>query len=345
MPGAFVTQSALPRIAIIGCGAIARSFHLPALLRHPEIVPHLILVDRDAGRARELATEVGIQRTAANYSEILPDVDGVIVTVPHHLHYPISMECLRAGKHVLCEKPLAESPREAREMIAAAEAAGVTLSANHTRRLYPVTQRIHQLVQEGAIGRLKQIQFFWGEKFDWPAASGFYFGLGGAPHGVLFDKGPHALDLICWWLGGKPEVVSCRDDSFGGGEAMISLTLERNGCTVDCQFSFLSRYPNTYSLVGDAGRIDATLFEFRSFDLSTTRGGQQKIKLDTSAKSIGDFAPVMIDNFLAVIRGAARPLIPASEALDSVVLIDECYARRQRYDMPWHDSWQRVIHG
>jgi predicted dehydrogenase len=161
---------------------------------------------------------------------------------------------------------------------------------------------------------------------------------------VLFDKGPHALDLVCWWLGGKPTVVSCHDDSFGGGEAMISLVLERNGCTVACEFSFLSRYPNTYSLVGDAGRIDAALFEFKSFDLTGKDGGRQKIKLESPVKSMSEFGPVMIDNFLAVIRGAAQPLVPATEALHSVELIDECYARRQRYEMPWHDAWQRVAH-
>jgi predicted dehydrogenase len=254
------------------------------------------------------------------------------------------MDCLRARKHVLCEKPLAEAPGEAREMIAAAESAGVTLSANHTRRLYPVTRRIHELVREGAIGKLRQIQFFWGEKFDWPAASGFYFGIGGAPHGVLFDKGPHALDLVCWWLGGKPEVVSCRDDSFGGGEAMVSLTLARDGCTVDAQFSFLSRYPNTFTLIGDAGRIEGSLYEFRAFDLIGKGGEVRKVKLETSARSIGDFAPIMIDNFLGVCRGTERPMVPATEALNSVILIDECYARRQRYEMPWHDAWQKVVH-
>ena len=332
------------RIAVIGCGAIARSLHMPALARHPDIVPHLVLVDRDADRAWALAAEFGITRTAGNYADVLEDVDGVVVTVPHHLHYRISMDCLRAGKHVLCEKPLAESPAEAREMVAAADAAGVTLSANHTRRLYPVTQRIKELLDQGAIGKLTRIQFFCGEKFDWPAASGFYFGLGGGPHGVLFDKGPHVLDLICWWLGGKPEVVSCRDDSFGGGEAMISLLLKRETCTVDAQFSFLSPYPNTYTIEGDAGRIEATLFDFRAFDLVSKSGARRKVKLETPVRSIDDFGRFMIDNFLAVIRGTERPLVPAASVLDSVILIEECYTRRLRYDMPWHDAWKKVVH-
>ena len=333
-----------PRIAVIGCGAIARSFHLPALTRHRELLDHLIVVDRDLARAREVGAEFGITRTAANYPDVLSDVDGVIVTVPHHLHYRIAMDCLRAGKHVLCEKPLAESAAEAREMVAAAESAGVTLSVNLHRRLYPVTRRIHQLIREGAIGRLKRMQFFWGEKFDWPVTTGFYFGIGGKPHGVLFDKGPHAIDLICWWLGGRPNVVSSRDDSFGGGEAMSSLVLEHQGCTVEAEFSFLSRYPNTYTLEGETGRIEGSLFDFRSYDLVSKTGARRKVKLESTARGIGDFAPVMIDNFIAVLRGAERPLVPASEVLPSVEVIDECYARRQRYEMPWHEAWRRVAH-
>jgi predicted dehydrogenase len=346
--GAVVTEPAptpgasIPRIAVIGCGAIARTAHLPALVKHPELVPRLVLVDHTEERARALADEFGIPRTATDYAGVLADVDGVVVTVPHHLHYRISMDCLRAGKHVLCEKPLAESPAEAREMIAAAEASGVTLSVNHTRRLYPSNRRVHQLVREGAIGKLRRIQFFWGEKFDWPAASGFYFGVGGAPHGVMLDKGPHALDLVCWWLGGKPEVVSVLDDSFGGGEAMISLALQHESCVVDAQFSFLSRYPNTFTLEGDSGRIEGSLYDFRVFDLVTPGGARRRIKLETPARSIDDFAFEMMDNFLAVIRGTERPLVPATDILDNVILIDECYARRQRYDMPWHECWRRV---
>jgi len=337
------SRASIPRIAVIGCGAIARSAHLPALVRHPDLVPHLILVDRNLDRAREVSAEFGIPRTADTYADVLDNTDGVVVTVPHHLHYQISMDCLRAKKHVLCEKPLAESPREAREMIATAKAAGVTLAVNHTRRLYPTTRRIHQMVQEGAIGKLRRITFEWGEKFDWPTVSGFYFGVGGAPHGVLFDKGPHVLDLICWWLGGKPDVVSSRDDSFGGGEAMMSLWLERNGCTAHVEVSFLSRYPNTYSLEGDLGRIEGSLYEFRAFDLIPRSGRRRKFKLDTPARSVDGFGPIMMDNFLGVIRGTEQPLVPATAVLDSVALIDECYARRQRYDMPWHEAWRRVV--
>jgi predicted dehydrogenase len=323
----------------VGCGAIARSFHLPALVRHPAVVPGLILVDPDVGRAKALASEFNVGRTATTYTEILGDVDAVIVTVPHHLHYGISLACLQAGKHVLCEKPLAESPREAREMVAAADAAGVTLCVNHVLRLYPLTRHIAEMAHDGVLGKLQRIQFAWGEKFEQPAASRFYFGGGGAsPRGVLFDKGPHVIDLICWWLGGKPDVVWCRDDSFGGGEAVSSVRLKYQECTIDLELSFLNRYSNVYSVEGDAGRIDANIYDFRSFDQTMKGGARRTVKLDSPVNSLDDFSTVMIDNFLAVARGAGKAIVPASAVLDSVALIDECYARRERFDMPWHDA-------
>jgi hypothetical protein len=59
---------------------------------------------------------------------------------------------------------------------------------------------------------------------------------------------------------------------------------------------------------------------------------------------VDGFGPIMMDNFLGVIRGTEQPLVPATAVLDSVELIDECYARRQRYDMPGHEAWRRVVH-
>jgi predicted dehydrogenase len=138
-------------------------------------------------------------------------------------------------------------------------------------------------------------------------------------------------------------VVTCHDDSFGGGEAMASLQLAYADCTIEAHFSYLSRYPNTYTLIGERGRIEGSIYEFRKFDMVESTGLRRTITLPTDARAIGDFGAVMVDNFLDVVRGGAQPLAPAASVLDSVVLIDECYAHRERYAMPWHDAWRRVI--
>jgi predicted dehydrogenase len=200
------------------------------------------------------------------------------------------------------------------------------------------------MVRDGALGELRLIELFMGEKFDWPVTTGFYFGVGGAPHGVLLDKGPHALDVFCWWLGGKPEVVSHTDDSFGGGEAMVDLQLRHAGCTVNAYFSFLNRYPNTYEIRGDAGRILGSIRTVDECEFVGTNGKRKTIKAPLPAAAADGLNALLIDNFLAVVRGSAQPLIGAADVLDSVVLLDECYQKRRRFDMPWHDTWSRVAH-
>ncbi|MEW5961101.1 MAG: Gfo/Idh/MocA family oxidoreductase, partial [Chloroflexota bacterium] len=125
-----------PRIAVIGCGAITEWFYLPALARHPSVLQKLILVDRDEARAQKLARQFNVQRCLADYHEVLDEVDGAIIAVPTHFHYPIAMEFLVRGIPILCEKPLAETAVKAREMVAQAQKSGVALATNYTRRLY-----------------------------------------------------------------------------------------------------------------------------------------------------------------------------------------------------------------
>ncbi|MBI4419846.1 MAG: Gfo/Idh/MocA family oxidoreductase, partial [Gemmatimonadetes bacterium] len=194
--------------------------HVPALAEHPGVRDRLVLVDRDLDRARGLAGAFGVTSVAADYRDVLGRVGGVVIALPHHLHFRAALDCLRAGVHVLCEKPLAESAAEVAELVAAAEQSHVTLAVNNTRRLFPPSRKVHELLSEGAIGAVRFLGFYEGAKYGWPSASGFAFGLRGTAKGVLLDLGAHVLDLVCWWLGCRPRVTAYADDSFGGSEAV-----------------------------------------------------------------------------------------------------------------------------
>src|SRR6202790_1037264 len=102
------------RLAILGCGAITRSEHIPAVSAHPGV--HLVaLVDTDLPRANALIQNRGLScKAVADYREVLGQVDAVINALPNHLHVSSNMDCLRAGVHVLCEKPLAITAGDAR---------------------------------------------------------------------------------------------------------------------------------------------------------------------------------------------------------------------------------------
>jgi predicted dehydrogenase len=333
--------SEAPVIALIGCGAITEALHLPALARHPEMMAKAICVDPNLARAKAMATKFGAARAVERYQDVMPDVDGAIVAVPPKLHYPVAMDLLSANLHVLCEKPLTETAEHARGLIAKAERMGVALCVNNYRRLYPSSIRVRDLIAAGELGSVRRLEFFWGELFDWPAASGAYFGPA-AGRGVLADKGAHVLDLVCWWLGGKPEIISYEDDSMGGTEAVAALHFRMKECEGVVRLSWLSKYANTFEVQGDRATASGRLFDWNTVDLKRTSGRREKIRLPSPAKVPQDLGKVLLDNFLDVVRGRELPVVTGSDVLPSIELLDDCYARRKRMAMPWYDAWRRI---
>ncbi|HMF86778.1 MAG TPA: Gfo/Idh/MocA family oxidoreductase [Gemmatimonadaceae bacterium] len=331
-----------PVIALIGCGAITEALHLPALARHPAIIAKAICIDPNLARARAMATKFGAAHAAERYQDVMAEIDGAIVAVPPHLHYPVAMDLLAANVHVLCEKPLAESGEQARGLIVKAKTTGTALCVNNYRRLYPSSIKVRDLIASGELGSVRHFEFLWGEQFDWPTASGAYFGVAAGGRGVLADKGSHILDLVCWWLGGKPEVVSYEDDSMGGTEAVAVLRFRIKECEGVVRLSWLSRYANTFEIRGDRATAVGGLFDWNTVDLKRPSGERQKLRLPSKAKVPQDLGSILLDNFLDVVRGRATPVVSGSDVLPSIELLDDCYSRRKRIDMPWYDAWQRV---
>jgi predicted dehydrogenase len=328
----------VPRVAVVGCGAIAEMFHLPALAREPAVMRQTVLVDPDSARAERLAAKFGAAATATNYREVLDHVDGIVLTVPNHLHYPIAVDALRRGRHVLSEKPVAESADQVRELVETAQTQGVALAVNNTMRFYPSCRKVRELIQDGAIGKPQGLRFLMGEKFDWPAATGFYVGAGGGRRGVLFDKGAHALDLVCWWLGGRPAITRYEDDSCGGIEAVASVYFKHSQCDGEVHLSWLSRYENGYRIDGSAGSVEGGLFDWRSVTLRDQRGRRRRVHLRTAARDPADFGVEVMANFLAVLCGEAEPVVSGAAVMDSIAMIEDCYTRREQYQMPWLDA-------
>lgn len=334
-----------PRIGLIGCGAIAENFHLPALSRYAEILSSLTLVDPDLERANALASRFGVGSTCGDYKELLGEVDGVIVAVPHHLHLPISLECLRAGVTVLCEKPLAETPDGVLEIVNAAEESGVAVLVNQTRRFFPSHQKVKEIIDSEELGSLRRITYTMGEPFEWPAATGSYFGSRGSCKGVLLDTGAHIIDLVCWWLGGKTELVDYHDDSLGGTEAVAHVDLRAGDCTASIRLSWLSKLENRYRIEGEKGWIEGGAYDWGSIEIGDSSGRSRNLRTSATRQSFEDFSARLIGNFLDVVKGVAEPLVPAREVLDSISLIDACYSSRKRFDMPWLDAWKETSRG
>lgn len=324
------------RLALIGCGAAARSYYLPALRALPP--SHLWLVDTNEALARQMAADLGTGNYARHHHDVLDKVDGVIIALPHSLHFPVALDCLRSDLHVLCEKPVAETGNEVQQLLNEACARGVTISVNNTRRLFPSFARVKELVSSNAIGCLWSIRMVQASKFDWASATGFYVDPRVSSKGVLLDEGAHALDLVCWWLDGKPNLVGYRDDSFGGPESVAQLTASRNGCEIEVHLNRLIDGPSYYRITGSAGTIECDPYRWGTVTLIPQRGRPQTLRLRTRVTLYRQFVEQLVHNFVDVILGRAQPVIPAAAVRPSIDLIEECYHARRRLRLPWYEN-------
>src|SRR3982074_1163439 len=140
--------------AVVGPG-LAGAVHVEALRRLG--VQVYGVVGSSHARAAERATALGLPPAYGSFEAMLADprVDVVHVTSPNHLHYPQAAAALAAGKHVVCEKPLAMTSVETGELVRRAQASGLVNATNFNIRFYPICRHLHQLVQEGGLGDVR----------------------------------------------------------------------------------------------------------------------------------------------------------------------------------------------
>lgn len=329
-----------PRIALVGCGAIAAGFHLPALCRlvSPEFIT---LVDVDVRRARAIGERFGVLQAASGLDDVLPNVDGVILATPHHLHCPQAMAALAAGVPVLTEKPLADTAAAAESLVLASRNSGVPIAVNNTRRFFASYRAVHALCRSGELGALARIHLEHGEAFDWPCAPGSYFGKYAGGRGVLLDLGAHTLDLICWWLGTKPTVVASQMDAMGGTEAYAEIHAVSGEVRVEMRISWLSKLKNEVRLEFEDGVIE--VLSHSRTEYVVQRNGRRK-RNSTSPQTPESLANEVVGNFLGVVRGTVEPAVKAADVLPSLHLLEECYERAERRAMPWFDHLNTYRH-
>ena len=146
------------RWGVLGVAGIAIKKVIPAMQKgsRTEIVA---IASRDAKRAADAAAQLGIRKSYGSYDELLADseIDAIYNPLPNHLHVPWSAKAAEAGKHVLCEKPIAITAGEARLLIQARDAAGVKIAEAFMVRSHPQWLRVRELVRNGAIGELRAV--------------------------------------------------------------------------------------------------------------------------------------------------------------------------------------------
>jgi predicted dehydrogenase len=297
----------------------------------------LILADRDVRRVESARQAFGAHRAVTDHRDVIADVDAAIVAVPQEFHGEVAKEFLQAGVPVLCEKPLATTLAEATSLVETAEAAGTVLAVNNTRRFYPSARAVREWIRSGRAGQIRRIEVYEGDCFGWPLASGTAFGRAGTRKGVLQDTGAHTLDMICWWLGERPRITRYLDDAMGGSEAEARVELSVG--TV--HLSWLNRLSNTFRVEGERETLEGRILAWDQ--LRVTAGGRARnMKLRPDVPSFAQLNAHVIANFLGAVRGDCPPAVSGRDVLPSIGMIEECYGRRQRFAMPWHDTVQEI---
>ena len=335
-----MTSNQKIRIGIIGCGAVSEICHLPAIAKSTHAVAS-VLVDRNLERAKSVAAKFGVVEVVDSIDAARGKMDAAIVALPHHVHASATLELMKAGIHVLVEKPMAQHVDECVQMCRFARENRLVLAIGLMRRFQFAASWAKAAINAGILGNIQSFDIREGSIYNWPVASDFFFRKETAGGGVLLDTGAHTLDLMLWWLG---DVASLEyfDDDYGGVEAesLLNITLA-SGIKGVVELSRTRLLRNTAIITGDRGTLTVSLHfnelaasspELLEHEFNGVKGNQ------LPAQEYKDLFPPQLDDFIASIRDNRSPLVSGEEGTRSVRVIDECYGNRRPLDLPWMSS-------
>jgi xylose dehydrogenase (NAD/NADP) len=247
------------RMGILGAANIARLF--VDGVRPSLKVAVAAVASRDAERARKFASETGIARVHPTYEALLadPEIDAIYNPLPNNLHAEWSIRAANAGKHVLCEKPLATSGAEAREMFDAATRNGVQLAEAYPYRAQPQTLKLRELLKDNTIGRLHLIQAAFGFPLTDPSNIRLNPALAG---GALMDAGCYPVSLVRTIAGERPTRVHAiaRWSESGVDRTLVASIEFASGLLAQISCSFATARHRHAFVAGAAGSIRTTYF-------------------------------------------------------------------------------------
>ncbi len=327
-------SNARPRLALLGCGAVTEKRYALSLVAQ-KWTP-TVLIDPSTERRRVLAEALGAKPVeAARASDVLDEFDAVIAALPHALHEPLCVELLRAGKHVLVEKPMAPTSTACAAMSQAAADGGAKLAIALQRRQSKAGQWLKEALEAGALGKPQRFVISDGSEYAWPLASDFAWRKESAGGGVLIDTGAHVMDQVIWWFG-VPDSFEYYDDSDGGVEAEALVKLRwASGLRGVVELTRTRPVSNMVTLhtdkakvqlptVGDELRVTGAKFSSRKLG-----------KPPFPEASSQDFFDRQLVEFECFLRGETAVMASGDEGARSVALMERCYASRRRLDHPW----------
>lgn len=342
------------KVGIVGCGGIANGKHLPSLanMENIEIVYFCDIVRERAEKAKEKYGTADAKVTE-NYMDVVnSDVDSIHVCTPNRSHCEISCAAMEAGKHVLCEKPMAINAAEAKKMAETAERTGVTLSIGYQNRFTPESQYVKAEAEDGFFGDIYMARAYAIRRRAVPTWGVFLneYEQGGGP---LIDIGTHALDMTLWtmdnykpkycvgttyhklnndtntgnaWGDWDPEKFTVEDSAFG-------FIVMENGATIILQSSWALNTHHSceakFALCGTKGGSDM----YDGLVLNTVKHGRQiniHPKLDAKGVAFYDGtaakpAELEARTFYKAIETGGKPCVLPEQALVVSQILEGIY--------------------
>jgi len=315
------------RWGVLGCAQIAINHLIPAIQQAKGAALEAI-ASRTLEKARKVAKQFGIPRAYGSYEELLvdPEIEAVYIPLPNHLLKPWSVAALRAGKHVLCEKPIALDAAEAREMQAVAQETGRILVEAFAYRFGPVVQKAMEITRAGSLGELRMIHssmtFVLAED---PANVRLQAGMGG---GALYDVGCYAINIQRMLAGREPLFAWAKllwSDRFPVDMAAAGVLDFGKQLLGTFDTSFGARGGSYFRVVGTKGKLESP----EGFG---SREGKPALILTVEGKTEQISAPpangylLEVQDLSEAIRGIHPPCF-GGEPLDATMrVIDACFA-------------------
>lgn len=335
------------RLAIIGCGGIARRRHLPALAAQPD-VEVVAACDVDLNCCELAAGDFGIPRVCGDYRELLdmPEVDAVDICTPNFAHLQPTIDALAAGKHVLVEKPIARNSAEGQAMVDAAEKSGRKLMVAQCFRFRADSQALKRFVVGGALGEMyyTRVQAIRRRGIPSWGVFGDKEKQGGGP---LIDIGVHVLDTAMWLLGHpKPVAASAMTyTKFGDkpGKFGVYGPWDHENFTVEDFAAGFVRFENGSSLTIESSFAANIEKDSMNFSILGTEGGLQFDPLRIFREEYGtlvDLTPTLLPTvdmyqaemraFIDCIRNDTEPPVTGRQALAVSKILDAIYESSER---------------
>lgn len=314
------------RFGALGAAKITPLALLEPARRLPGVVVTAVAA-RDQDRAQAFARRHSIPTVFASYGELLAstEIDAIYLPLPNSLHCEWTLRALAAGKHVLCEKPLAANAEQARQMAAAAQASGRVLCEAFHYRYHPLAARIKQIVASGQLGQIQDLEAHLNTNVLNPWDIRFSFELGA---GALMDTGSYTVNLLRFLAGSEPRVVSARARCLAPEvDRWMEAQLEfPGGPTARLTCSTLSSVIFRWLVIVRGSeatlRVVNPIRPYRRHKITITRGQQAQHE---TVPGKGTTFYYQLAAFLAAVRGRGPNQTPPEDAVRNQEVIDEIY--------------------